>query len=158
MTPILLDASAAVKLVVKEPGSELIRRRISEKAGNYITALCLAESLGVLKRKRLRKELSEQDYFAYCYMLLAHLRGHSLRLDDVDLSNFETFSRAEGLAKKYGLDLSDSVQLVSILHGRLAIFAGESKATLVTADAELAKAAAAEGCVVWNCETEPYPF
>lgn len=48
------DASAAVKLVVPEPGSDNVRAHFNEHARFYMTSLCFAEALGVLKRKMLQ--------------------------------------------------------------------------------------------------------
>ena len=63
-----LDASAAVKLVLQERGFEHIRSYFANRPGFYITSVCLAEALGVFKRKRLGDELSEKQYLATCYL------------------------------------------------------------------------------------------
>ena len=63
-----LDASAAVKLVLQERGSEELRSYLAKWASFYITSVCLAKALGVFKRKRLGDELSEKQYLATCYL------------------------------------------------------------------------------------------
>ena len=63
-----LDASAAVKLVLQERGSEHLSSYFAKRAGFCITSVCLAEALGVFKRKRLRDEISEKQYLATCYL------------------------------------------------------------------------------------------
>ena len=45
-----LDASAAVKLVLREPGFGNLRKYLHLR-GSLITTLCFAEALGVLKRE-----------------------------------------------------------------------------------------------------------
>src|SRR5438552_3083096 len=76
-TPAFLDACAAVKLVIKEPGSEhasanLLNR--SNPAGRYfITSFCLFEALGVLKRKMLNDEIAFDQYLYLCWLLLNYV-------------------------------------------------------------------------------------
>ena len=65
-----LDASAAVKLVLQERGSEQLRSYFASPANVYITSVCLAEALGVFKRKRLRDDISEKQYLTTCHLLL----------------------------------------------------------------------------------------
>jgi uncharacterized protein with PIN domain len=48
-----LDASAAVKLVLQERGSEELRSYLANRASFYITSACLAEALGVFNVKGL---------------------------------------------------------------------------------------------------------
>jgi hypothetical protein len=70
-----LDASAAVKLVLPETGSDHVRAYFDGRGGFHMTSLCMAEALGVFKRKMLRSELSRERYFASCYLLLNYLRS-----------------------------------------------------------------------------------
>ena len=49
------DASAAVKLVMHELGSDNVRPHFAEHFRHYMTSLCFAEALGVLKCKMDRK-------------------------------------------------------------------------------------------------------
>jgi len=152
-----LDASAAVKLVVSERGSDYLAEYFADGAGFFITSLCLAEALGVLKRKMLQCELSQDQYFDRCYFLLAYIRDNRIQVDDVQISSFETFEKAEEIARRYKLDLSDSLQLVSVKHGRFHSFVKESKTVFITADRALVSAARAEGLRAWNCEREAKP-
>jgi len=152
-----LDASAAVKLVLSERGSDHLQAYFSGRAGFHITSLCLAEALGVLKRKLLRGEIPEDHYFAKCYFLLAYVRDSRLHIDDIELATFDIFFKAQELAKRYHLDLSDSLQLVSVKHGKFKSLVQESKTVLITADRALADAARKEGLRVWNCEEESKP-
>ena len=152
-----LDASAAIKLVLDEPGSDHVRKYFTDRGGFYITGLCLAEALGVLKRKKLRGGLSGHQYFGKCYLLLAYLREHRINLDDIQISSVETFLKAEDIARRHNLDLSDSLQIVSVKYGRFCSFVQESKTVLATADRDLESAARMEGLRVWNCEDSEEP-
>ena len=153
-----LDASAAVKLVSEERGSEHIRNYFGNRAGFFITSLCLAEALGVLKRKMVHAELSEEQYFAACWLLLGSLRRPSrIRVDEIELSSLDTFAKAEEIARRHKLDLSDSLQVVSVKYGKFSHGVQESKTVLITADRDLASAAKTEGLRVWNCEEEATP-
>jgi predicted nucleic acid-binding protein len=152
-----LDASAAVKLVLSERGSDHLKAYFSNRGGFHITSLCLAEALGVLKRKMLRGEIPEDHYFAKCYFLLAYVQDSRIHIDDIELSSFDTYFKAEELARRHQLDLSDSLQLVSVKHGKFKSFVQESKTVFITADRALATAARKEGLRVWNCEDESQP-
>jgi predicted nucleic acid-binding protein len=153
-----LDASAAVKLVLQERGSEHIRSYFANRSGFYITSICLAEALGVFKRKRLSDELSEKQYLTACYLLLGYLRSPPrMRVDEIELSSLDTFAEAEEIARRHKLDLSDSLQLVSVTHGRSSSCVPGFKTVLITANRALASAAKTEGLRVWNCEEEAAP-
>jgi predicted nucleic acid-binding protein len=156
-----LDASAAVKLVVQEPGSENLLNYYhppsGPRGGFHITTLCFAEALGVLKRKWQRGQLSDEQYLGKCYMLVTHCSrpGGRITLEEPGLK--ETFMQATRIARTYKLDLSDALQLLTVKHGKFRHLVEESKTLLITADRDLAAAAKAEGLRVWNCRTEPTP-
>ena len=152
-----LDASAAVKLVIVERGSNHLNAYFGNRGGFFITSFCLFEALSVLKRKMLKGKISRKQYFDECWLLLTYLRTKRISIDEPKISSLETFERAEKLAKLHGLDLSDALQLVGLKHGRFRKLVKESKTVLITADRSLAKAAKTEGLRVWNCEEEPEP-
>jgi uncharacterized protein len=150
-----LDASAAVKLVLQERGCEHLSSYFANRAGFYITSVCLAEALGVFKRKRVRDELSEKQYLATCNLLLGYLRSPPrIRVDEIELSSLDTFAKAEEIARRHKLDFSDSLQLISVKHRRSSSCVPGFKTVFITADRALASAAKAEGLRVWNCEEE----
>ena len=153
------DACAAVKLVVKEPGFENVRKHFQQHPPNYMTSLCFAEALGVLKRKMARKELTREGYFDACYMLIAYLTGPPLRLhlDDTININMDTFIQAEALAQKHELDLSDALQIITVKNGKFKNWAQESKTVLATADCALIRAAEDQGLLAWNVIDSPEP-
>ena len=104
------------------------------------------------------RELSENNYFDSCWGLLGYLRSPAkICVDEIELSSLDTFAKAEEIARRYKLDLSDSLQLVSVKHGKYSCWCQESKTLLITADGDLASAARAERLRVWNCEKEATP-
>src|SRR6266699_4677676 len=109
-----VDASAAVKLVIDEPGSSNLRSYFSDRGGFFITGLCLAEALGVFKRRRLSQDISSDQYFSYAYLLLTYVKQNRIHIDDIQLSDLEIFLKAEEIARQYNVDLSDALQLVSV--------------------------------------------
>ena len=106
-----------------------------------------------------KEKISRNQYLGQCWLLLAYLRGKPKRIhiDDPEIESLETFRRAEELAKKHDLDLSDALQLLTIKHGKFRKLVKESKTLLITADGSLAKAAEIEGLLVWNPEKESKP-
>lgn len=151
-----LDACAAVKLVIPERGSENLNAYFAEH-GLSISSFCLFEAFGVLKRKMRKKEITRDQYFYACYMLISHLRGRRVRIEDPDIESVATFIQAQNFAQDHDLDLSDALQLLSVKHGKFCKLAKESKTVLITSDGALAKAAKTEGLRVWNCEKESEP-
>jgi predicted nucleic acid-binding protein len=154
-----LDASAAVKLVIEELGSDHLRGYFEKHSGFYITSFCLFEALNVLKRKMRAKDFTFEQYLDKCWLLLAYLRGKPkcIHIDDPGIDGLETFQRAEELAKRHRLDLSDALQLLTVKYGKFCKMVEESKTLLITADGSLAKAAKAERLRVWNPAKEPAP-
>ena len=78
-------------------------------------------------------------------------------MDDIGLFTPEGLSTVEAIAKRRSLDLSDALQLATILHGRYSVLGPNSASVLITADAKLYAAASAEGVRVWNCIASPAP-
>jgi predicted nucleic acid-binding protein len=156
-----LDASAAVKLVLREPGSDNLQRYFhpqdGPRGGFHITSLCLAEALGVLKRKWLRDQLSDKEYHGKCFLLVNYCSSRRIRLEDTELEDLSIFLQAIKLATKHKLDVSDALQLLTVKYGKFRHLVAESKTLLITADRNLESAAKAEGLRVWNCQTESTP-
>ena len=89
---------------------------------------------------------------------MAYLRDHTLQIEEVGISDQQTFAEVESLAKKHVLDISDCYQLVTLKRGFFAQFRGSnSQPILITADESLATAARNEGVHVWDCLREPAP-
>jgi predicted nucleic acid-binding protein len=152
-----LDASALVKLYVDESDSQPMRNFFRNRWHFCATSLCLAEALSVLKSKWMRKAITTDEYFQLTGRLIVDARSKRIEINDVGLVTRSVHAEVEGMAKKYRLDLSDALQLVTILKGRYSTWGPESRSVLITADAGLAAAAHAEGIAVWNCIAEPQP-
>ena len=75
-------------------------------------------------------------------------------VEDVPLS-VDVQREAERLMRTHRLDFIDSIQLVTVLHGRFAGLVRGSKSVFITADRALAVAGRSEGVRVWECTTEP---
>ena len=151
-----LDASALVKLVIDEVDHLPLRLFFKANVNFATTSLCLAEALGVIKGKWLRNRISEDQYFAVTHELVIGVVGKKIEVDEINLFSFEGIASVEALAKKYSLDLSDALQLETILRGKYSPLGPNSASILITADAGLASAAQAESIRVWNCaKTDP---
>lgn len=152
-----LDASAIVKLLVNEQGSEDVRKYFDKYSNFCTTSIYFAETLGVLKKKYLREDIMQQDYLGACNLLMAQISGESIGIDDIEIANRQTYLEVEKLAQKYNLDISDSFQIVTLKRGYFSILRGESEPMLITADKKLAKTARQEDLKVWYCVEEPEP-
>ena len=152
-----LDASALVKLVVDEPDGKPIRAFVQASTNLHATDLCVGEALGVLKGKWQRGAITDEQYFSATRRLIIDAWGGRIGLDSVKLFDPTMHAQVEAMAKKHSIDLSDALQLVTILKGRYSVLGPNSSSVLITADAGLAKAALAENIRAWNCIAEPEP-
>lgn len=157
-----LDASALVKLVIAEDHAEKLRAYCG-RALLATTSLCFGEALGVLKGKWEHGHLTQEGYLAACEDLFARVRNGSLEIEDVSLlwgdrqelrANYE---KIEKLARKYSLDISDALQLLTLRSGTYSRLESTARASLVTADCKLARAAKAEGMPAWDCVHDAAP-
>jgi hypothetical protein len=115
------------------------------------------EALGVLKGKWAHGRLTEDEYHVATRKLVVEAASKRIEVDDVGLFSFEGLKAVQALAKKHSLDLSDSLQLETILRGKYSHLGPNSASVLVTADGGLAAAARVEGIRVWNCISEAVP-
>lgn len=159
--PRYLNASALVKLLVDEGDCGPLRAFCNEHPNAQTTALCVAEALGVLKRKWLRSEngFTLEQYIQATSQLLAEA-PHRIYETELDPSDHEVSIGVEALIRKYAalkLDIVDALQLYTLRHGPFKIMIRDSASVLITADENLANAARAEGLRVWDCIREPAP-
>jgi predicted nucleic acid-binding protein len=151
-----LDASAIVKLFIDEPGSDALRAYFSkEKESNfyYMTSLCFAEALGVLKVRYFNKKvISDEEYLFACDQLLGYAKGRIIEIEDIEIKDRMVFTEVENLIRKnnMSIDLSDAFQIVTVKRNYCSRFKSDSKPILITGDGPLAKAAEMEGIRVWN--------
>ena len=152
-----LDASALVKLVVDEGDHEPVRSFFHSNTNFFATSLCLAEALGAVKAKWTHGRITEGQYFLCTRTLVINAWGNKIEVEDIGLFSPGGLTAVEALAKKHTLDLSDALQLETILRGKHSHMGPNSAPVLVTADAKLAKAAEIEGIRSWNCIASPLP-
>lgn len=163
-----LDASAAVKLLVKEEGSEKLQEYMKEpdhSSNLFMTSFCVAETLGVLKRKfdtewikECGHEKAQQKYLDACAVFIGQLEGKMIQVHDIPITDPNMYSRVDKLAKRYRLDVIDAFQLVTLEEGFVApLIRTASECVLITADGGLAEAAREEGLKVWDCVRESSP-
>jgi predicted nucleic acid-binding protein len=147
-----LDASAIVKLLVNEEGSERLHSYCEEHTNFRTTALCVGEAVGVLKVKHFRrKEIDQGNYFAASEILAGWTTTlGGLEIEEVNISDRSVFYDVEELCKKYSLDLSDGLQIYTLKKGFLSVLPGDSAPILITADDALADAVEREGGRVWH--------
>lgn len=166
-----LDASALVKLYIDENGSQQLRDFFQSNQPNFRTTwLCLAEALGILKSKWIGNQskdvatkIETDMYFEATRNLIINWRKR-IESDDLELVDPSIPLKVAEMAKKYNLDYSDALQLITIKIGKYSHLFYESKPHvyqsalfLVTGDKDLAFAAESEGIRVWNCTTGPAP-
>src|SRR5213593_3117081 len=80
------DASALVKVFVQEPGTITVQALFAERPV-YTSWILIAEAMGVLKSKWLKKEINPAQYGAAVYTLFAHIREGGIRPIDVGYVN-----------------------------------------------------------------------
>jgi predicted nucleic acid-binding protein len=153
------DASALAKLYIDEPGCKALRRFWRAQPTRYTTPFCFYETLGILKRQRLKQKdpFTKEGYLRCVAELTAWFRASSSRIQDLDFTDLEVFADAMKLAQRTDLDLSDAFQLLSMQAGYFSVLVGGSATLLVTADEALAKAARDRHLPVWDCMREPIP-
>lgn len=151
-----LDASALVKLVIDEGDHQPVRSFFLSNPNFCASSLCLAEALGVIKGKWNHGRINEEQYFKATRKLIMWAWGKKIEIDNIDLFSPEGLTAVEELAKKHSLDLSDALQLQTIMRGTYSHLGPNSASVLITADSKLSRAAEAEGIRSWNCiTTEP---
>jgi predicted nucleic acid-binding protein len=158
LRPYWLDASALVKLIHTEPGSDRIQGLVGGNSWFETTWLCVAEAHGVLKRLLTKKEIDNRSYHKALYVLRSRFESGriTVRMAWLQTNPVEPHEVMR-LAEKYHLDFSDAIQLFEMRTGLLSATAGPSEAVFVSSDTGLLAAAQSEGFKVWNPETEEHP-
>ena len=94
-----LDASALVMLAVEEPGFESLRSFFYSQANFCTTPLCLAEALGVVKRKWNKRQITAEEYFTASQHLVLYAAAGKPKLDDLGLYQRTIHHEVEALAR-----------------------------------------------------------
>ena len=151
-----LDASALVKLVVDEPGSESIHNFFNSTPNACVTLISFIESLGVLKRK-WKDNWDKPAYHKAVEDLLIMIYGGKPEVDNMTLADPDTFKYVSQIAGQYNLDFADAFQLIAILKGKYAPFNLGSKTRFISADRGLVRAARDQGILTWLCSKTAEP-
>src|SRR3970040_652608 len=104
-----LDTSALIKLLVDEPDGSQLKEYFERNNGFYVTSLCFAEALGVLKVKHFyREEITQKGYLNRSYLLTVLIRNRRVELDEVLLADSAIFAAVEEVIRKYEIYISDA--------------------------------------------------
>lgn len=152
LRPYYLDASVLVKLVIEEPGSAAVRSYVfdAERSWRICTSFCFIESLGAVKLKKVRNEISDNGYIVGCRKLLRLVREGTIRILETEISTASKFAESERMVKAYNIDFLDAFQILSVKTSWPQL-AAPSKPLLVTADGTLAKVGRCEGIECLLC-------
>lgn len=152
------DASALAKIYSDEPHSECVRDYFLRRPTKYTTPFCFYEAMNVLKGKwKYKEQLTLEEYLDAAFKLTSWYGVSSSKIKDLDFTEPVTFTKAQEIAERSQLDLSDAFQILSVKMGYFSVLTNESSTVLVTADKGLAEAAKMEGLRVWNLMEEPAP-
>ena len=140
------DANCLVKLVVNEKWSKELKNHFYAIESTVVTtSFCFYEALGVLKTKWVRKNredsISKEHYLAASEELCALIEDGNLQLEELPFYQAESFSAAQEITNKYGIDLSDAFQLITLKNGMMAQLETTITPELITEDKEIRKAA-----------------
>lgn len=150
-----LDASAIIKFLVDEDGSQQVRTYLREHGPFDTTWLCLGEVLGCLKGRCKRRQMTQEEYLALCEILLGWVYDSpAITVHDMPSMGFREFRDLQNLVKKYNIDFSDALQVYIL---KTHDFLSTQKPMLITADHRLAKAAHEDLIDVWDCTKGPPP-
>src|SRR4051812_5499136 len=108
------DASALVKVFVNENGSAEVKGWFERESTKYTTPFCFYETLGVFKRKWLKKELSLDEYRDACFRLTVWHGASSRRIQDIDITSYKALPLLKRLITDYEIDASDAFQIISV--------------------------------------------
>ncbi len=151
-----LDASALVKLVTNEKGSNRLSRVFNSFSGVFFftTFLCYAEAMSVLKRKYSKKAITNEQYFKGIFLLQNWINLKKIRLPSIDEHSVPVFIRVREIADKYKMDFSDALVFTAMTTGFHKMLGGKSKPILIASDKKMLKAATGENISTWNPEED----
>jgi predicted nucleic acid-binding protein len=153
-----LDASALIKILIdhaaEQDGRERLLQYFNSETSFFTTSLCFSEALGIIKVKYWgKKEITEQDYLNAFKKLL----WGKINIEDVPIASHDIFKETIRLVECYKIDITDAMQIVTVMKGRFSVLTEYSATILITGDKGLANAARKEGVRVWNFIRESYP-
>jgi predicted nucleic acid-binding protein len=132
-----LETSSLVKLYVREPDSETVRKTVLAADIVATSILAYAEARAALARKRRERGISEESYQSVKKSLARDWPNYFV----LNLTN-DSVRTAGDLAEKHALRGFDAVHLAAALDLRSS---GASAVRFLTADSRLRDAARSEG-------------
>ena len=156
------DTSAICKLILSEPGSDTTRSFLGRTDNKIISSwVCIAETLGVLKRKLREKDsngkvsLSSDEYTSAITALFHFIEDGTIKPIDVEGDGSQKLATYTAqvlrIRVKYpSLDAADAIQLAAISQSILNRIDKESRVKLVSADRGLLRAAELEGICIYS--------
>ena len=140
------DANCLIKLVIDEAGSVELREFFYGLSSTAITtSFCFYEALSVLKAKWLKTtrvdSIPLERYLASSEELCALVEDGLIQIEELSFYDMDSFKQSEKLTKEYGVDLSDSFQLITIKNGMMAKLNTSVVPELITEDKNLCEAA-----------------
>jgi hypothetical protein len=93
-----------------------VRAAFRGESTKYTTPFCFYEALSVLKT-RIGTGADRARYLDACARLTAWFGAVQRYVPDLNFTDPTTFSHAKQIVEKYGLDLSDAFQIVSVQRG-----------------------------------------
>lgn len=151
-----LDASALVRLVVNEPGSNDVRQYFNGNSGACATFVSYIEALGVLKRK-WQDNWQDSNYHKAVDDLQIPVYGGKLEIDDTSLANPAIFREVAAFSQSHNLDFADALQLFAIKKGKYSPFTAGSNTRFIAADGNLVRAARSNKVLTWKCSKDGPP-
>jgi predicted nucleic acid-binding protein len=164
-----LDASALAKIILdcrdEKDGRKALRDYLNRVHKTlYTTPICFAETIGLLKRKFLQKNISKEEYIDAYKNLMIHFfpdrtGNRPINLEQVEPAEPETFKKAARIVEENKkIDFGDAMQIITLVEGMHSGFhRGPSAPLLITADKKLAKVAREKGAKAWYIINEPPP-
>lgn len=156
-----LDTSAICRLVLNEPGSDKAKKLLGRVDNKIVSSwVCIAEALGVLKRKLREVDangevlLCDAGYATAITEIFHYIDDGTLKPIDIEENGTPKLvtytSQVRRIRAKYPeLDAVDAVQLAAISQSIFNHIDKESRVKLVSADRKLLKAARQEGLAVF---------
>lgn len=153
MFSFFLDASAAAKRYVTEPGTDLIDHLVTSASPDrfYLLNIGYAEVVSIFVRKRNAGVISVQDFIQARFFADADLspsRGVNHVVAETPLVD-----KAIPFVETYSLNATDAVVLRCALELRRSL-QPKGDVVLVSSDDRLVRAAKAEGLATFNPETD----
>lgn len=158
--PHYYDASVASKIFTREEGWEEVEQFVLGNHNHicWITEFVFYEILGVIKSKWKKGKKGDDYYNRAVNKLFSWIEGDWFRLDsEFSVRKSGHYLELREMVKKYNIDYSDGLQIISVKYGKYRNYTHYSCPVLVSADKDLLKAAVDYGVRTWHFGREEHP-